>query len=120
MIETTYEDGVAMVTMRHGKVNALDTMLCQALCGEVDHAVADGAQAVVLTGTRDGLFRRGGPAPGDRRAGRVPGHLWQASPSRPQRWNCMVARSGAARRARAQVRRAGSGGCVRVSSPPSG
>ena len=40
MIETTYEYGVAMVTMRHGKVNALDTMLCQALCGEVDHAVA--------------------------------------------------------------------------------
>jgi enoyl-CoA hydratase len=51
MIETTYEYGVAMVTMRHGKVNALDTMLCQALCGELDHAVADGAQAVVLTGT---------------------------------------------------------------------
>ena len=51
MIETTYEDGVAMLTIRHGKVTALDTVLCQALCGEVDHAVADGAQAVVLTGT---------------------------------------------------------------------
>lgn len=51
MIETTYQDGVAVVTMRHGKVNALDTALCQALCGALDQAAADGAQAVVLTGT---------------------------------------------------------------------
>ena len=32
MIDTTYQDGVAVVAMRHGKVNALDTALCQALC----------------------------------------------------------------------------------------
>jgi enoyl-CoA hydratase len=51
VIETTYDDGVAVVTMRHGKVNALDTVLCQALCGALDRAVADGVQAVVLTGT---------------------------------------------------------------------
>jgi enoyl-CoA hydratase len=50
VIETTYDDGVAVVTMRHGKVNALDTVLCQALCGALDRAVADGVQAVVLTG----------------------------------------------------------------------
>ena len=50
MIETTYQDGVAVLTMRHGKVNALDTALCQALCGALDQA-ADRAQAVVLTGT---------------------------------------------------------------------
>jgi enoyl-CoA hydratase len=50
MIDTTYTDGVAVVTMRHGKVNALDIALCQALCEALDHA-ADGAQAVVLTGT---------------------------------------------------------------------
>ena len=50
MIETTYQDGVAVLTMRHGKVNALDTELCQALCGALDQA-ADRAQAVVLTGT---------------------------------------------------------------------
>ena len=31
--------------------NALDTALCQALSGALDHAAADGAQAVVLTGT---------------------------------------------------------------------
>jgi hypothetical protein len=49
MIETTYQDGVAVLTMRHGKVNALDTELCQALCGALDQA-ADRAQAVVLTG----------------------------------------------------------------------
>lgn len=50
MIETTYADGVAVLTMRHGKVNALDTALCQALRGALDQA-ADRAQAVVLTGT---------------------------------------------------------------------
>jgi enoyl-CoA hydratase len=51
MIETTYQDGVAVVAMRHGKVNALDIALCQALCGALENAAADGAQAVVLTGT---------------------------------------------------------------------
>jgi enoyl-CoA hydratase len=51
VIETTYHDGVAVVAMRHGKVNALDSALCQALCGALDQAAADGAQAVVLTGT---------------------------------------------------------------------
>jgi enoyl-CoA hydratase len=50
VIETTYQDGVAVLAMRHGKVNALDTALCQALCGALDQA-ADRAQAVVLTGT---------------------------------------------------------------------
>jgi enoyl-CoA hydratase len=51
VIETTYQDGVTVLTMRHGKVNALDTALCQALCGALDRAAADGATAVVLTGT---------------------------------------------------------------------
>lgn len=51
MIETTYQDGVAVVAMRHGKVNALDIALCQALRGALEKAAADGAQAVVLTGT---------------------------------------------------------------------
>ncbi len=51
MIDTTYQDGVAVLAMRHGKVNALDTALCQALCGALDQAAAGGAQAVVLTGT---------------------------------------------------------------------
>jgi enoyl-CoA hydratase/carnithine racemase len=51
VIDTTCQDGVAVLTMRYGKVNALDTALCQALCGALDQAAADGAQAVVLTGT---------------------------------------------------------------------
>ena len=51
VIDTTYQDGVAVLAMRHGKVNALDTALCQALCGALDDAAAGGAQAVVLTGT---------------------------------------------------------------------
>ena len=49
MIETAYQV-VAVLTMRHGKVNALDAELCQALCGALDQP-ADRAQAVMLTGT---------------------------------------------------------------------
>ena len=49
MIESTTKDGVAVLTMRHGKANALDTELCQALCGALDDA-ADSVAAVVLTG----------------------------------------------------------------------
>ena len=49
MIESTTRDGVAVLAMRHGKANALDTELCQALCGALDDAAADGAAAVVLT-----------------------------------------------------------------------
>ena len=50
MIESTTKDGVAVLAMRHGKANALDTELCQALCGALDEAAAGGAAAVVLTG----------------------------------------------------------------------
>ena len=50
MIESTTQDGVAVLAMRHGKANALDIELCQALCGALDDAVAGGAAAVVLTG----------------------------------------------------------------------
>ena len=42
MIESTTKDGVAVLTMRHGKANALDTELCQALCAALDDAAADG------------------------------------------------------------------------------
>jgi enoyl-CoA hydratase/carnithine racemase len=56
VIESATEDGVAVLTMRHGKANALDTELCQALCGALDDAVAEGAIAVVLTGA--GTARR--------------------------------------------------------------
>ena len=50
MIESTTNDGVAVLAMRHGKANALDTGLCQALCGALDDAAAHGATAVVPTG----------------------------------------------------------------------
>ena len=50
MIESTTKDGVAVLAMRHGKANALDTELCQALCGALDDAAAGDAAAVVLTG----------------------------------------------------------------------
>jgi enoyl-CoA hydratase len=50
VIESTTKDGVAVLAMRHGKVNALDTELCRALCGALDDAAAEGAAAVVLTG----------------------------------------------------------------------
>ena len=48
-------------------------------------------------------------------------NLFQGFPGAdtPPTW-CIVARSGPARRAYVWARRAGSGGCVRVSSPPSG
>jgi enoyl-CoA hydratase len=49
VIESAMKDGVAVLTMRHGKANALDTELCQALCGALDDAAAEGAAAVVLT-----------------------------------------------------------------------
>jgi enoyl-CoA hydratase len=51
VIESTTKDGVAVLTMRHGKANALDTELCQALCGALDDAATEGAAAVLLTGT---------------------------------------------------------------------
>jgi enoyl-CoA hydratase/carnithine racemase len=42
---------VAVLAMRHGKANALDTELCQALCGALDDdAAAGGGAALVLTG----------------------------------------------------------------------
>jgi len=50
VIESATTDGVAVLAMRHGKANALDTELCQALCHALDDAAAGGAAAVVLTG----------------------------------------------------------------------
>jgi enoyl-CoA hydratase len=51
VIESTTKDGVAVLTMRRGQANALDTELCQALCDALDAAAAGGAAAAVLTGT---------------------------------------------------------------------
>jgi enoyl-CoA hydratase/carnithine racemase len=46
VIESITKGGVAVLAMRHGRANALDTELCQALCDALD----DAAAAVVLTG----------------------------------------------------------------------
>ncbi len=48
MIEVKQDDGIAVLHMRHGKANALDTELCQALDDALERS--RGASAVVLTG----------------------------------------------------------------------
>lgn len=42
---------VAVVTMRHGRANALDVELCRSLVDALDHVERDGSAAVVLTGS---------------------------------------------------------------------
>ncbi|HEX5210991.1 MAG TPA: enoyl-CoA hydratase/isomerase family protein [Pseudolabrys sp.] len=50
MIDVAINDGIAVVTMRHGKANALDIELCDALAARF-HSLRNGAsKAVVLTG----------------------------------------------------------------------
>jgi enoyl-CoA hydratase len=50
MIDTTVTDGVALVTLRYSKVNALDTEFCEALARCFDELRTSEAKAVVLTG----------------------------------------------------------------------
>ena len=51
MIDTQISDGVAVVTMRHGKVNALDIEFCEALATRFKELTASReVKAVVLTG----------------------------------------------------------------------
>ena len=50
MIDGKTEDGIATVTMRHGKANALDLTLCEGLADCFDKLRASDARAVVLTG----------------------------------------------------------------------
>ncbi len=58
MIEVTEHHGIATVRMRHGKANVLDVELCQALTDTLQSPVADSADALVLTGTRN-IFSAG-------------------------------------------------------------
>jgi enoyl-CoA hydratase len=51
-------DGVAMVTMDDGKVNALSLEMLGAVAARFDRAEEDGAKAVILTG-REGVFSAG-------------------------------------------------------------
>jgi enoyl-CoA hydratase len=50
MIEFAERDGVAVVTMAHGKANALDLELCEAIAAQFDKLRSVPARAVVLTG----------------------------------------------------------------------
>ena len=50
MIDVKTEDGIATITMRHGKANALDITLCEGLVDCFDKLRASDARAVVLTG----------------------------------------------------------------------
>jgi hypothetical protein len=50
MMDVKTEDGIATVTMRHGKANALDITLCEGLADCFDKLCASDARAVVLTG----------------------------------------------------------------------
>ncbi len=50
MIDTKVSDGIAMVTLAYGKVNALDTEFCEALAARFGELRAsDAAKAIVLT-----------------------------------------------------------------------
>ena len=50
MIDIAIADGIAVVTMRHGKANALDIELCGALVTRFAELRGNAAKAVVLTG----------------------------------------------------------------------
>lgn len=49
MIDVAMQDGIAVVTMRHGKANALDIEFCDVLAAKF-RSLRDDAEAVVLTG----------------------------------------------------------------------
>jgi enoyl-CoA hydratase len=51
MIESAHRDGIAVLTMRHGKANALDTEFCNALADRLAALRTADVKAVVLTGT---------------------------------------------------------------------
>lgn len=50
MIDIAQQDGIAVLTMRHGKANALDIEFCEALAARFDALRGSDARAVVLTG----------------------------------------------------------------------
>jgi enoyl-CoA hydratase/carnithine racemase len=50
VLELTHQGAIAVVTMSHGKANALDTEFCDALTARFDDLRGSQAKAVVLTG----------------------------------------------------------------------
>jgi len=58
MIESSEKDGVAILVLAHGKANAMDLELCQAVRECFEQLKSAPARAVVLTG-RDNIFSAG-------------------------------------------------------------
>ncbi len=58
MIELGEQDGIAILTMTHGKANALDTAFCEAIAVRFQALGAASARAVVITG-RGRMFSAG-------------------------------------------------------------
>ena len=50
MIDVKTENGVAVVTVKHGKANAIDIELCEELAACFEELRASAARAVVVTG----------------------------------------------------------------------
>ena len=50
MIDVAINNGIAVVTMRHGKANALDIEFCDALAGRFAELRGNATKAIVLTG----------------------------------------------------------------------
>lgn len=51
MIDVSERDGIAVLTLTHGKANALDVEFCQAISDQFDDLRGHPARAIVLTGT---------------------------------------------------------------------
>ena len=58
MIAIDSIEGVAVLTMQHGRANALDTEFCEALTARFAELRGDAAEAIVLTGA-GGIFSAG-------------------------------------------------------------
>ena len=58
MIDVKTENGIAILTIKHGKANALDVELCDALANEFKELAEADARAAVITG-HDGIFSAG-------------------------------------------------------------
>jgi enoyl-CoA hydratase len=50
MIEVDHRDGIAVVTLAHGKANALDIEFCQTIAAQFEQLARSQTRAVVLTG----------------------------------------------------------------------
>jgi enoyl-CoA hydratase len=51
MIDVSERDGIAVVTLNHGKANALDVEFCEAIADRFDDLSKRPARAIILTGT---------------------------------------------------------------------